>query len=406
MASRPSMFVQVSSTNGLIDVEDARVGVGALWTPGATAITARSGFRPPFSDAGAVTATGTPNGFVHVSPFQLILQSVRAADGGPYVMTLDATKDINVLSTPANATNPRDDLIIAQQNDTYYADADSNWDVRQIVGTPAGSPSDPAVTGSSDYIVLARVRVGAAATTISPGNITDLRTSGHAKSLTGGLWTVAAGGVLPVASATQQAAVVGNYDGKMLWRQDYGALFGNNGSSYRQVTPYRPAPQVLTSAAASVVFSGIPTDLKTVTVRWSCRGDTAATTTNMQMRLNGASTTDYFGNTAQVQNTTAANGTFIGTTSAQHGSIFAATSGANQFTVGEVVIPGWDLHAASTPHAKINGFGRFACYDTAANSFVGQFGFLYNVGGPYTSITLFPLAGNFVAGSSFTLEGI
>lgn len=237
MASRPSWAVQVNATNGLIDVEDARIALGSLWTPGDTAINARTGFKPEGTvQSGFVFAsTPTPNGIVHVAPFQLVLQSVRAADGGAYLLTLDAQSDINILSTPANATNPRDDLIVAQQSDTYYGDGNSNWVIRQVVGTPAGSPSDPTVTGSADYVPLARVRVDANATAIAQGKITDLRTSGHAKSLTGGKYTVAVGGILPVEDATALSNVVGKYDGMCVWQRDIDAVWAWNGTLWTPV---------------------------------------------------------------------------------------------------------------------------------------------------------------------------
>lgn len=232
MAERDSWAVQAAGPTGLLDVEDARVALGALWTPSAAAVGARSGFRATSTNPGSVTATGTPDAFVHVTPFQLVLQTGRAAVGGPYIMTLDAIKDINVLSTPAHATNPRDDLIVAQQSDTFYGDGVSTWTVRQVVGTPAGSPSDPAVSGSGDYVALARVRVAANATTITGANITDLRTSGHAKSLTGGLFTVAAGGILPVASQAHRDAL-SPYDGLTVWRQDRDWVEVYDGTAWR-----------------------------------------------------------------------------------------------------------------------------------------------------------------------------
>lgn len=221
MAVRDSWAVQASGPTGLLDVEEARVALGALWTPGSSTVIAKSGFRPgPGASPGLVSATGTPDAFVHVAPFQLALQTSRAGVGGPYIMTLDAVFDVNVLSTPANATNPRDDLIIAQQSDTFYGDGVSTWTIRQVVGTPAGSPSDPAVSGSTDYVTLARVRVPANATTIVGANITDLRTSGHAKSLAGGLHAVALGAPLPVASQAQRDAQTGLYAGFSVWRTD------------------------------------------------------------------------------------------------------------------------------------------------------------------------------------------
>lgn len=221
MAERDSWATQASGPTGTLDVEDSRLAIAALAMPGSTRLKAKSGFRPgPGTSPGLVTATGTPDGFVHVAPFQLLLQGGRASEPGTYLACLDAIKDINILSTAADPTNPRNDLIIAQQSDTFYSDANSNFVVKQVVGTPAGSPVDPTVTGSTDYVTLARVRVDAGVTTIVSAKITDLRTSGHAKSLTGGLYTVALGGTLPVASQTERDAVAGVYPGLTAFRSD------------------------------------------------------------------------------------------------------------------------------------------------------------------------------------------
>jgi len=211
----------VSTAGGIVTVEDARLHIGALVMPGASAVKAKTGFRPgPGSSPGAVSATGTPDANVHVAPFQLLLQSGRATAAGVYVTCIDAIENINILSTPADPTNPRDDLIVAQQSDEFYADASNTFVIRHVVGTPAGVPADPAVSGSPDYVTLARVRVGAAVTTITNANITDLRTSGHANSITGGLYSVAVGGILPVASAAERTALVGVYEGLVVFRRD------------------------------------------------------------------------------------------------------------------------------------------------------------------------------------------
>jgi hypothetical protein len=233
MALRDSWAVQASGPAGLLDVEEARVALGALWMPGASTTTAKSGFRPgPGTSPGLVSATGTPDANVHVSPFQLVLQTARAGTGGPYIITMDAIADVNILSTPADGTNPRNDLVIAQQSDTFYGDGVSTWAIRQVVGTPAGVPADPSVSGSTDYVPLARVRVNAGATTITSGNITDLRSGGHAKSLTGSLYTTTVGGLIPVASAAGRDALTGVYDGLSVWRTDLHRAEVHNGTAY------------------------------------------------------------------------------------------------------------------------------------------------------------------------------
>ena len=224
MAERYSWAV--SDTGGLISSEDARIHLGSLLQPGGVLVTdVRSGWLPlgPGTNApGQVTANGSPNNSVNIAPFIRVQQSVRGR--GPYIMVNDASDSINILSTPAHATNPRNDLIVAQQSDKFYGDADSNMVIRHIVGTPAASPADPVVSGSQDYVLLARVRVSANASAITGGMIDDLRP---------GLLTTAVGGMLPIASAAERTAITAPYQGMAIYRTDRNWREVYTGSAWR-----------------------------------------------------------------------------------------------------------------------------------------------------------------------------
>ena len=260
MAETSSWATQNTGPTGVLDSRESSIHIGGLFLPHTTAIQAKSGFRPgPGTSPGLVSATGTPNGFVHVSPFQLFMQNIRGSGLGVYIQCNDAIKDINILgSFPADPTNPRDDLIVAQQSDLFDADANSDFLIRHVVGTPAAVPADPSISGSTNVVALARVRVAALATTITGSNITDLRTSGHAKSLVGGLHSVALGGLLPVASQAQRDALTGLYSGLQVWRTDTGTVEVYNGSVWKGGwISYTPA---LTAAGGSpLVGNGVMT---------------------------------------------------------------------------------------------------------------------------------------------------
>lgn len=220
MAERVSWAV--SHSPGVITTTDARHSLGSLLTPGATATGKRNG-RLPQVGLGAfnVTATGTPDGFVHVAPGHMWAMGTRSV--APYIQTLDAIKDINVLATPAHATLTRWDLIVAQQNDELHGDADNTWTIKVVAGTPAGSPVDPTVTGSPDYVLLARVVVGPAVTSITNGVITQLLT----------VHTVALGGVLPVLNQAERDALTGVYDGATVWRRDRDWFEAYDGAAWK-----------------------------------------------------------------------------------------------------------------------------------------------------------------------------
>lgn len=201
-----------ADTERILTVEDARIAWSGLLTS-AGAVTSRSGFRPAGNaDPGRVFATSpTPNGTVHVEPFTYHLQSVRG--GGVYTMSLDSVKDVDILTTaPPDANNARNDLIVAQQSDLFFGDPDSRMRVRHIVGNPAASPQDPQITGSPDFIRLARIVVQANATAINPADIQGLRPVDRT--------TVALGGVLPVPDRAARDAIVNPYEGLTIYRRD------------------------------------------------------------------------------------------------------------------------------------------------------------------------------------------
>ncbi|GAB3437512.1 hypothetical protein [Actinophytocola sediminis] len=214
MAERHSWAVGAVAGVGQVDELDARLTIGGLIVPSG-AVTSHGGMFPAATTPGDVTATTpTPNGEVHVAPFRGALQSIRPGGGGVYIICLDAIKTIDVLGTaPADPANPRIDLVVFQQSDTYHGDADSDFVVRHVVGTPAVVPVDPDPTAgglSPDYILKARINVAAGAITIEQSDI---------QAEDPGI-TVAVGGVLPVPNQTWRDAIVNPYNGMPIYRHD------------------------------------------------------------------------------------------------------------------------------------------------------------------------------------------
>ncbi len=428
MAVRDPLYVGTSS----FDVEEMRVGNASHWMPATNAVKVLTGLKPGPSNPGAVTATGTPDGFVHVAPAALVIQSSRAANGGAYTLTWDATVDINVLATAANATNPRNDLIIAHTPDTFYGDANSTPVVRAVVGTPSGSPADPSLAAFPDAVTLARVRVNASATTITNANITDLRP----------VHTVAVGGLLPTATATTRNALTGLYDGLAIYRRDRdwveiydgaawrvqgvakvssfadlsavtspftgqvaaigdGTQYRYDGTAWRH-DPYR-ATQTLGSAAASITFSSIPTTLRTIEVQWRAKSSDASTPRYLQMRVDGSSAASYYEHlTYWIGTTTPVVTTFTAQTSNRLALIHASNaSDGNNFSVGHALISSWHAPAADPSlHWRANG-GGMSGTTSHQSSFAGTIA----LAGPHSSLTFFADSGNLVAGTEITIKG-
>ncbi len=209
-----------ATTDRRVGTEDARRAINLLLGPGNSNINAKVGIRPTSGDPGKVEATGTPGPNVTVRSFQAVLD--LAARPGSYLATLDAQKTVSILDVPADPTNQRNDLIIAQQNDADYGDANRNFQVIRVTGTPSGSPVDPTPSGSANYFKLARVRVTAGATTVTNAMIDDLRPG----------WIAALGGVLLITNATDRATIT-PYQGMPIYRLDRNWIEVYDGATWR-----------------------------------------------------------------------------------------------------------------------------------------------------------------------------
>jgi hypothetical protein len=93
------------------------------------------------------------------------------ANMGAYTFYNDAIATLTV--TTADPTNPRIDRVVVTVRDAYYTGAYNDVIFQVLAGTPAGSPTAPAVPANS--MSLATIAVGAAVTSITTSNITDTR---------------------------------------------------------------------------------------------------------------------------------------------------------------------------------------------------------------------------------------
>lgn len=119
-----------------------------------------------------VTQSGTPAMSVDVAAGDVIMTGTVSALQGPYTARNDAS--VTKIIAAAHATLTRRDLVVARVRHAPFAGVDLDWVIEVVTGTPSGSPVDPAVPANA--VVLARVTVAGAATSITTGNITDLRT--------------------------------------------------------------------------------------------------------------------------------------------------------------------------------------------------------------------------------------
>jgi hypothetical protein len=122
---------------------------------------------------GAVTAAPSPDMTVRVAAISGALIDDGVSFGaGKYWFESDAQATVTL--DAADGSLPRIDLIVAKVQDTDAGDGSLTPQLTKVTGTPNASPTAPATPARC--LALAQISVPAADTTISSGQITDVRT--------------------------------------------------------------------------------------------------------------------------------------------------------------------------------------------------------------------------------------
>jgi len=341
----------------------------------------RKGVRPGGNQLFVSLAGST----ITVQPGLCALDPALTTPQGSYWVAIPVAETHTL--TAADPTNPRKDIVVARVYD-HDEDASGLRLARSeyLVGTPAGSPAEPALPASAIKLALIDVPASGGGAAV----VTDRRTS-----------TVATGGILPVADQTERDALGTPYDGQTVWRRDL-HLAEVRDTTWRNLTPWR-ARQTLSGSAASVTFSSIPSSLRSLRVLYTVRSDAAVNVQLLKMRINGDSGAQYSFSIIQGANTTVSASSLGAETSGYCGLSLGASAAAGVYSSGVIYLAGWD-----SPHAAALGwtFTAQALGTGLANFFSHSGGGVYSPTGAHTSLTLFPEAGSFVTGSDFQLEGM
>jgi hypothetical protein len=159
--------------------------------------------------------------------------------------------------------------------------------------------------------------------------------------------------------------------------------------------------QVLDAAAAAVTFT-LPQTHRHLRIAWRARSDTAGAATSLYMRFNADTTTKYSeqrmqANVATVTATEAASQAQL-----IPGVLTAATSTADIAASGTIDLPDY----SGTTFAKTYTAASQDVRSPAGGSiYLRHAAGIWNSKAAITSVTLYPQAGNFVAGSSFVVLG-
>lgn len=215
-----------------------QVATGVLPAGGQLAVTAGSGMSVGAAPGYAVIASGAGSTY-----------------GGYLLASMSAA---NLTIATSDPVNPRIDLVCASVDD--LGTSSSVTELQVVTGTPAPSPSAPVPSGVTGYVPLAQVLVPAGSSSVSGGNITDVRP-----------WTAAQGGVIPI-WASGMTGVPAGYTGLYVHDQNSGRLAHDPAGTLKQphVLPF--APQQAYRTAPLSVAAGTTQTICSVSV--TCDGST------------------------------------------------------------------------------------------------------------------------------------
>ena len=161
------------------------------------------------------------------------------------------------------------------------------------------------------------------------------------------------------------------------------------------------ASNTLSTTATSISFTSIPNTYTDLVIRASLRGDNAFAFSNLQLRFNGSSATNYSYTRllSDGATPTSSRATAQAQLVVQYG-VVAATSTSNTFSNVEIYIPNYNSSVNKVANADAVHENNSATAYLSANAL------LRSVTDAITSIDLIVSANNFVSGSSFFLYGI
>jgi hypothetical protein len=168
--------------------------------------------------------------------------AIASAAGNTYGgYTAAFTQANNLPVAVADTVNPRIDLVYVLITDNGNSTSSGSLDI--LTGTPASSPTAPAPASGTTYLPIAQVTVPANATSLTGGNIGDVRT-----------YTVLTGGILPVPAIGQAPA---GYIGSYVHDRTSAILWHNPpaGPTQVQLLPFAPVLDVITSQVGSITAS-------------------------------------------------------------------------------------------------------------------------------------------------------
>jgi len=161
------------------------------------------------------------------------------------------------------------------------------------------------------------------------------------------------------------------------------------------------ARQTLAGTQATIVFSDIPSGLRSLIVRWTARSDTGGSdAAETRMQVNSLGTAIYGFEYIQAQGAALTGTVTGGATSMFVGHHAGGLAASGLYATGEICFADWDI--ATTRLGSCNWeAGAFVAGGLKQNGT----GFI-NLSAIRTSLTFFPSVGSWASGTDFQLEGV
>lgn len=202
-----------SSVTGLTD---HRILNGAMLTSDGQ-LAVRGGVLPGATSGDLSTVSAM---VARVAPVKVVIPNSISAALGPYVLVSDANVDITF--DAGEAAVPRVDRVIARAyDDTNDGSGSTLGNIYYLKGTAGGSAT--ALPNNSVLLYEMTIPAGASAGGggVNFANAVDKR-----------VYTVSQGGVIPIANATDMAAITNLYEGMTIYRNDLDTLYVGAGSNF------------------------------------------------------------------------------------------------------------------------------------------------------------------------------
>jgi len=199
----PPVWLEAGTYTASMDRLVTGLLIDRNWDSSGNLVSLQGGVVPP-KDQLQVTANGTMNLTVSAGVAAVPRQALTPP--GCYLCYNNAATTVTV---PTQASNQRNDILVARVNDSEEGNTGDNWEMFLVPGSASTSPVDPTVP--ANYVKLARINVKSAALNggvdkITSTQVTDLRTFVAAP---GGAHPVWAGGAFPTNSPGRLVTEVG-----------------------------------------------------------------------------------------------------------------------------------------------------------------------------------------------------